>query len=141
MAGKGRYRKHDTGPLIHPWSAAMADSIELAGSEDNVDGLSSDFVESSTRLGRVRVSIRRVVSDSLPALRLQGFMESKLEWIVAMDGEKQKTIARCDECGEIYSVQVHDDGTIHVIGNAGPCSCGSTDFTVLDPDDVGESPS
>lgn len=57
-----------------------------------------------------------------------------------MEGKNQKTIARCNECGDIYSVTVRDDGSIHVIGNAGPCSCGSTDFTVLNPDGVGESP-
>lgn len=28
---------------------------------------------------------------------------------------KKKTIARFDECGEIYSVRVHDDATVHPI--------------------------
>lgn len=54
--------------------------------------------------------------------------------------DERKTIARCDECGDIYSVRVQNDGSIHVIGNAGPCSCGSTNFTVLDLGDGGESP-
>lgn len=49
-------------------------------------------------------------------------------------GEKVKTIARCDECEQIYSVRVHEDGTVRPIGSGGSCQCGGTEFTVLEAD-------
>lgn len=53
--------------------------------------------------------------------------------------ETQKTVARCENCGNIYSVRIQEDGTVYPIGNAGSCDCGSTEFTVLDADNLGDS--
>lgn len=50
----------------------------------------------------------------------------------------RRGIAQCAKCEEIYAVRVREDGTIYPIG-AGACVCGSTEFALINPHDVGES--
>lgn len=45
--------------------------------------------------------------------------------------EVQRVVAECGYCGTAYAARQWSDGTIQPIGSD-QCSCGSTDFRVLD---------
>ncbi|MFC7212902.1 hypothetical protein ACFQO4_02250 [Saliphagus sp. GCM10025334] len=43
-----------------------------------------------------------------------------------------RVIAQCPNCGNVYASYVWPDGSVKPIGQQKGCSCGSTDFIVLD---------
>ena len=50
-----------------------------------------------------------------------------------------KRLGLCEDCGTPYPVEVTDEDSIHVMGNAGACECGNREFTLVTDDDVAES--
>lgn len=50
-----------------------------------------------------------------------------------MDSGGERKLARCDGCGEAQTVRVVDNA-IAPWGSGDGCSCGSTDFTLIEFD-------
>ncbi|MFC7231098.1 hypothetical protein ACFQMM_06170 [Saliphagus sp. GCM10025308] len=46
--------------------------------------------------------------------------------------ELSEVIAQCTNCGNVYASHVNPDGTVSPIGQRNGCSCGSSEFTVLE---------
>lgn len=49
-----------------------------------------------------------------------------------------KVLGICDDCGTAYPVEVYDDDSMHILGSAGSCKCGSCAFSLV-TDEVEES--
>ncbi len=45
-----------------------------------------------------------------------------------------RVLAACERCGSVYAARQWPDGTIRAIGSHS-CSCGSTDFVLVDTSD------
>jgi hypothetical protein len=50
------------------------------------------------------------------------------------DGESERILAGCPDCGSFYTAKRWSDGTIQLIGMSNGCHCGS-----LEPQVVGDS--
>jgi hypothetical protein len=50
------------------------------------------------------------------------------------DGESERTLAECLNCGNAYAVKHWPDGTIRPIGHKNGCHCGSTEFQIVEMD-------
>lgn len=42
-----------------------------------------------------------------------------------------KVLGVCENCGTLYPVEVAEDGSRHIMGNAGSCKCGSREFSLV----------
>ncbi len=42
-----------------------------------------------------------------------------------------KLLGICEDCGTPYPVEVHEDDSIHILGSAGSCQCGSREFSLV----------
>ena len=49
-----------------------------------------------------------------------------------------KGLGICDRCGTPYPVMVSGN-SLRVMGNAGACTCGSRDFSLVTDDDVADT--
>nr|WP_084777840.1 hypothetical protein [Natrialba sp. SSL1] len=47
------------------------------------------------------------------------------------EGESERTIAECFDCGNAYAAKKWPDGTIQPIGTRNGCQCGSTEFQAV----------
>ncbi|MFC7238285.1 hypothetical protein ACFQS4_08640 [Saliphagus sp. GCM10025317] len=54
--------------------------------------------------------------------------------------ELSEVIAQCTNCGNVYASHVNPDGTVSPIGQRNGCSCGSSEFTVLEGDRTAAGP-
>ncbi|SFC56563.1 hypothetical protein SAMN05444422_110140 [Halobiforma haloterrestris] len=48
------------------------------------------------------------------------------------DGESERTIAKCLDCGAAYAAKEWPDGTIQPIGIRNGCQCGSSEFEIVE---------
>ena len=50
-----------------------------------------------------------------------------------------KGLGVCEDCRTPYPVEVSDDDSMHVTGNAGARECGNREFALVTDDDVVDS--
>lgn len=46
------------------------------------------------------------------------------------EGDRERAVAKCCDCGSVYAVNVWKDGRISPIGRSG-CDCGSSEFELI----------
>ncbi|WP_165875188.1 hypothetical protein [Natrarchaeobius chitinivorans] len=52
--------------------------------------------------------------------------------MTARDKSREKAAGACDNCGELFTVWVHDDGTVRPISPHNACSCDDPELRAVD---------